>query len=129
MTAAVNTADLWQHVTNALHWIDNANPRTDHETAMRLLKLVEEAGEAAAAYIGMTGQNPRKGVTHTREDVAGELCDVAITALVSLATITGDAITARAALDRHLAKRGPRIAALMQQADNQLALFAAEARR
>lgn len=35
----------------------------------------------------MTGQNPRKGVTHTREDVADELCDVAITALTALASV------------------------------------------
>jgi NTP pyrophosphatase (non-canonical NTP hydrolase) len=107
------TDDLWQHVTAALDWIDTANPRTDHEIAMRLLKLVEETGEVAAAYIGMTGQNPRKGVCATREDVAGELCDVVITALVALATITGDAEAARAALDRHLARRGPRLAALI----------------
>lgn len=129
MNTATNTADLWQHITNALTWIDTANGRTDHETAMRLLKLVEEAGEVASAYIGMTGQNPRKGVTHTRQDVADELCDVAITALVALATITGDTRTAQAALDRHLTKQAPRFAALTQQADNQLALFAAEARR
>ncbi|MGI5288062.1 MazG-like family protein [Nonomuraea polychroma] len=110
---STTTADLWQHVAAALDWLDAANGRTDHQTAMQLLKIVEEAGEVAAAYIGMTGQNPRKGVTHTREDVAGELCDVVITALVALATITGNAETAQAALDRHLAKRGPRLAALL----------------
>jgi hypothetical protein len=107
------TADLWQHVTAALDWIDTANGRSPHETAMRLLKLVEETGEAAAAYIGMTGQNPRKGHTHTRDDVAGELCDVAVTALVALATITGTADTAQAALDQHLGRRGPRLAAAL----------------
>ncbi|MGW4798243.1 MazG-like family protein [Nonomuraea sp. NPDC004297] len=105
------TTDLWQHVTAALDWVDLANGRNDHETAMRLLKLVEEAGEVASAYIGMTGQNPRKGVTHSREDVAGELCDVLVTALVALGTITGTAETARAALDQHLTARGPRLAA------------------
>lgn len=103
--------DLWQHITAALDWVDLANGRNDHEVAMRLLKLVEEAGEVAAAYIGMTGQNPRKGVTHTRDEVAGELCDVVVTALVALATITGTADTARAALDQHLTTRGPRLAA------------------
>lgn len=106
-----STADLWQHVTAALDWVDFANARTDHETAMRLLKLVEEAGEVSSAYIGMTGQNPRKGVTHTRQDVASELCDVVVTALVALATVTGTADTAQAALARHLAQRGPRLAA------------------
>ncbi|MEU7302640.1 hypothetical protein [Streptomyces sp. NPDC007206] len=62
--------------------------RTDHETAMRLLKVTEEAGEAAAAYIGMTGQNPRKGVTHTCADVADELCDAIIAAAVALHSFT-----------------------------------------
>lgn len=105
------TADLWQHVTAAVDWVDMANGRTDQETALRLLKLVEETGEVAAAYIGMVGQNPRKGVTHSLDDVAGELCDVVVTALVALATVTGTADSAQAALDRHLTKRGPRLAA------------------
>jgi hypothetical protein len=47
----------------------------------RLAKLAEETGEVVAAYIGMTGQNPRKGVTHTEQDVYDELLDVAVTAL------------------------------------------------
>ncbi|MTE20250.1 hypothetical protein F0L17_14255 [Streptomyces sp. TRM43335] len=68
-------------------WLDRQNGRTDHEISMRLLKLVEEAGEVAQAYIGTVGQNPRKGVTHTRQDVADELCDVIITAMVALVSI------------------------------------------
>lgn len=51
---------------------------------LRLLKLSEEVGEVAQAYIGVTGANKRKGITHTGRDVAKELCDVAITALVAL---------------------------------------------
>jgi NTP pyrophosphatase (non-canonical NTP hydrolase) len=124
MTTTTDT--LFDHVGRALAWVDAANGRGEHETAMRLLKLVEEAGEVAAAYIGMTGQNPRKGVTHSRSDVADELCDVAVTALVALATITGTADAARAALDAHLARQAPRFAA---QPNVQLDLFAAEAAR
>jgi NTP pyrophosphatase (non-canonical NTP hydrolase) len=55
---------------------------------MRLLKLVEEVGEVGSAYIGVTGQNPRKGVTHTNEDVASELCDVMLSAAVALHRFT-----------------------------------------
>lgn len=55
---------------------------------MRLLKVTEEAGEAAQAYIGFTGQNPRKGITHDRGDVADELCDVIVTAMVALHSFT-----------------------------------------
>ena len=40
--------------------------------------------------IGATGQNPRKGTTHTWDDVQSELCDVALTAMVALRTLTPD---------------------------------------
>ncbi|MEU8818378.1 hypothetical protein [Actinoplanes sp. NPDC048796] len=60
------------------------------ELTCRILKVTEEAGEAAAAWIGMLGQNPRKGVTHTRDDVAAELADVAFTALVAIASLDLD---------------------------------------
>jgi len=50
-------------------------------------------GEASAAWIGLLGQNPRKGVTHTREDVAAELADVVFTALVAIESLGLDART------------------------------------
>lgn len=50
----------------------------------RLMKLSEEVGEVNSAYIGVRGLNKRKGVTHTDKDVASELCDVVITAMVAL---------------------------------------------
>jgi NTP pyrophosphatase (non-canonical NTP hydrolase) len=68
-------------------WLDRQNGRSQHEISMRLLKLVEESGEVAQAYIGSVGQNPRKGVTHTSADVADELCDVIITAMVALVSV------------------------------------------
>ncbi|MGW3351717.1 MazG-like family protein [Nonomuraea rubra] len=98
---------LWAHIAAMLTWLDAANPRTDHELSMRLMKIGEEYGEAVAAYIGLTGQNPRKGVTHTHDDLAGELCDIVITALVALASHTGTAATAEATMRRHLERRAP----------------------
>lgn len=65
---------------------------------MRVLKLQEEAGEAAAAYIGMTGQNPRKGVTHTQTDLLNELADVAVTALCAMQHFTQNATVTRGML-------------------------------
>ena len=53
------------------------------------------------AVIGTLGQNPRKGVTHTWEDVQAELCDVIITGMVALATLTPDA---RETFEGHLAR-------------------------
>lgn len=67
--------------------VDSLNRRygsTDDQLAIRLLKVAEEAGEAAQAFIGCTGQNPRKGFSHSRDDVALELCDVILTAMVAL---------------------------------------------
>jgi NTP pyrophosphatase (non-canonical NTP hydrolase) len=58
---------------------------------LRMLKLSEEAGEVAQAVIGAMGHNPRKGTSHTWADVESELCDVVITALVALRTLTPDA--------------------------------------
>ncbi|MFJ8495660.1 MazG-like family protein [Streptomyces sp. NPDC094038] len=93
--------DLWASVEDLWTWLD-AHRRHGGETGLvlRMLKLTEEVGEVAQAVIGATGQNPRKGVTHTWEDVQGELCDVVITALVALRTLTPDAA---GVFGRHLA--------------------------
>lgn len=72
-------------------WIDAGNAHRDPEAQLwgRVSKVTEEAGESIAALIGYTGQNPRKGVTHSRGDVIGELLDVAITALGAIEHIVG----------------------------------------
>lgn len=73
-------------------WIDAGNSHRDSEAILwgRIAKISEEAGEAVAALIGMTGQNPRKGVTHQQADVESELFDVAITALAAIVHIRGN---------------------------------------
>jgi len=60
----------------------NANSSLSVED--RLLKVMEEAGEAAAAWIGVKGTNPRKGITHRPYDVALELADVINTAMLAI---------------------------------------------
>lgn len=82
------TWDLFADVADITAWLDRSNPASPHEDSMRVLKLVEEAGEAAAAYIGMVGQNPRKGVTHSMDDLLSELADVALTALCAMQHFT-----------------------------------------
>ena len=64
----------------------------DVPEVVRVLKVAEEAGEAAQAYIGVTGLNPRKGITHSNDELADELADVALTALVALGAFTADPI-------------------------------------
>ena len=56
----------------------------------RVSKICEEAGEAIAALIGATGQNPRKGQTHTMDDVLGELADACITGALAIQHFTKD---------------------------------------
>lgn len=64
----------------------------DVPEAVKVLKIGEEFGEASEAYIGLHGLNPRKGKTHGPYDVADELADVAITALVAMSHFTEDPI-------------------------------------
>lgn len=119
---------MWRHVAVLTAWLDSANPRTDHEIACRLMKLAEETGEVVTAYLGMTGQNPRKGTYATRDDVASELCDVVVTALVALATITADAEDAETRLQEHLARRFAQLTERIQVGPAALALTRKETR-
>lgn len=81
---------LYAAVAAAANWLDEHNGADRAELTCRLLKVTEEAGEVAAAWIGATGQNPRKGVTHTYADVASELADVAFTAMVAMTSLGFD---------------------------------------
>lgn len=58
------------------------------ELQLRVMKIGEEFGEAIEALIGMQGWNPRKGVTHTLEDLKDELADVLIVAWMALASVS-----------------------------------------
>ncbi|MFC7893301.1 MazG-like family protein [Streptomyces sp. NPDC057381] len=94
--------DVWATIDALWKWLEADQPVGGREgLLLRMLKLSEEVGEVSEAVIGATGQNPRKGVTHTWDDVEAELCDVVITALVALRTLTPDT---RAVFDRHLAR-------------------------
>jgi len=70
---------------------------------VRLLKLTEEVGEVADAFIGMQGLSGRKGVCRTPDDLLAELADVIITAAVAMSGVTGDVDEARSHLERCLA--------------------------
>lgn len=83
--------DLWRSVEELYGWLSANRVDGPDEVLLRILKLSEEVGEVAQAVVGVTGQNPRKGVTHTWDDVSAELCDVAVTALVALRTLTPEA--------------------------------------
>ena len=95
--------DLWESIDRLQDWLVSAQPSRPPQEALllRMLKLSEEVGEVAEAVIGATGQNPRKGASHTWDDVQSELCDVIITAAVALRGLTPEA---RAVFTAHLAR-------------------------
>ena len=85
------TAD---HLAVLSDWIDThpTNAARDREAADwgRISKVSEECGEVIAAFIGVTGQNPRKGVHGCIDDVVEELLDVAVTALCAVEHFNGN---------------------------------------
>lgn len=102
MTAATNDRDRhpWDTIDRLRIWLDaGSGVAPERDLLLRMLKLSEEVGEVAQAVIGAVGQNPRKGLSHAWQDVEAELCDVIVTAMVALRTLTPDAA---ATFDRHL---------------------------
>ncbi|WP_059011201.1 MazG-like family protein [Streptomyces specialis] len=90
----------WQTIDRLVEWLDaNSTNSPDVTRLLRVLKIQEEAGEVAEAVHGAMGSNPRKGASHTWADVEKELCDVILTGMVALTTLTPDA---QARFDRHL---------------------------
>jgi hypothetical protein len=87
-------------------WIDAGNAGRDPEALHlhRVIKVGEEAGEVVSALIGWTGANPRKGQTHTLDELVGELLDVAVTALGAIEHLTGHEGTALDLLDRKIVR-------------------------
>ncbi|GAA2517406.1 MazG-like family protein [Streptomyces gobitricini] len=83
----------WDGVHKLRDWLDEeATPAAAGDVKLlRVLKIGEEFGEVAEALHGVLGANPRKGNSHTWQDVEKELGDVIVTAMVALATITPDA--------------------------------------
>ncbi|WP_405452617.1 MazG-like family protein [Streptomyces achromogenes] len=86
-------AHTWQRIDRLCQWLDEETPSASGSDVrlLRVLKISEEMGEVAEAVHGALGTNPRKGTSHTWEDVEKELIDVAVSTLVALRTITPDA--------------------------------------
>ncbi len=75
-------------------WIDGYPPNRERDPEAllyhRVCKVTEECGEAVAALIAATGQNPRKGRSATLAGVEKELLDVAVAALAAIAHLHAD---------------------------------------
>lgn len=113
MGSSIMTGTAAENLVALSRWIDAGNAHRDPEAQLwgRVAKIAEEHGEAVAALIGMTGQNPRKGVTHTADQLVDELLDVAITALGAVEHLTGHRGDAFELLDAKLARVAERAGA------------------
>ncbi|MET8980785.1 MazG-like family protein [Streptomyces sp. NPDC004539] len=82
----------WEQVRRLVGWLDErAEPAAAGDVRLlRVLKIGEEFGEVAEALHGALGANPRKGASHTWDDVRQELCDVIVTAMVALTSCVDD---------------------------------------
>lgn len=86
-------------------WLDASYPddmNVDLVTYRRVGKVIEEVGEVASAVGGYFGENPRKGITHTLDDLQGELLDVAFAALGAWEHLDGNPRLAATALLTHV---------------------------
>lgn len=99
-------SDLSAKIATLSAWIDASYPPeiigTELHVRRRTDKLAEETGEVVEAVGGFYAENPRKGRTHTQEDILKELLDVMTTAAGAYESITGNRGRVIDALDRHL---------------------------
>ena len=80
------------HVRDRLRFL--SEKFKDVPPAVRVLKIAEEFGEATEAMIGYLRLNPRKldRPSHSKQDVAKELADVVITAMVAMHDYSDDPV-------------------------------------
>ncbi|MCC3766050.1 MazG-like family protein [Streptomyces sp. UNOC14_S4] len=97
----------WDIVSRIVEWLDSKTdlPPSTVEL-LRVLKIGEEYGEVAEAVHGVMGSNPRKGVSHTQDDIVRELFDVILTAMVAVVTMRPDA---KKAFGAHLSSAADRL--------------------
>jgi NTP pyrophosphatase (non-canonical NTP hydrolase) len=95
-----------QQIAKISAWIDGSYTNVDPEAHLwrRCSKVAEEVGEAFDALGGMIGENPRKGVTHTRDELINELLDVALAALGAVEHLTGNEGASTHLLDRRVSQ-------------------------
>lgn len=77
----------------------------------RVGKAIEECGEAISALIAWTGQNPRKGVCGTQDELLAELADVVLTAVLAIQHFTKDTTETAQVLEASVQKVASRVPA------------------
>ncbi|GAA1193983.1 NTP pyrophosphatase (non-canonical NTP hydrolase) [Kitasatospora gansuensis] len=83
--------DTWKTINSlASNLSSRSQLPIEQQWLVQVVKLQEECGEVAEAAIGALGENPRKGFSHSWDDVRSEACDVIVTGMVLLARMGGD---------------------------------------
>lgn len=82
--------EFWNDIDRLVAWLDTHQPADADRLTLRMLKLTEECGEVAEAWIGYRNGNPRKPAVPDREQVAKELGDVILAAAIALRSIGYD---------------------------------------
>jgi len=104
----------WQTVHAVDAWLDDSvsdvyQVQPQAQDWARISKIGEELGEAIQAFIGATGQNPRKGITNDMEAVLDELADTVFTGILAIQHFTKNTSVTRRILREKLAKIGARV--------------------
>lgn len=108
----------WYAIDKIDSWLDSNVPGKYREQPLaqdwaRISKIGEELGEAIQAFIGYTGQNPRKGYDGTTNyEVMNELADVILTAILAIQHFTKNTSSTRniiRAKTLHITQRNPEI--------------------
>ncbi|QES47195.1 hypothetical protein DEJ50_04440 [Streptomyces venezuelae] len=90
----MHDADVWKTISALAETFEvrdaGRGVAPEEQWTLQVLKIGEEFGEAAQAVIGVRGTNPRKGTSHTWEDVQAEVADTIITAMVALTRMRPD---------------------------------------
>jgi NTP pyrophosphatase (non-canonical NTP hydrolase) len=79
-------------------------------TWARVTKVCEESGEVWRALSKMTGENPRKGICGTEDELLGELGDTASAAICAIQHLTKDTAETWAIVSAALIKARRRVA-------------------
>lgn len=87
ITTKITEIDLWLDAKTA----DDYKSQPLAQDWARISKMMEESGEAIQAFVGYTGQNPRKGKTHDLDDVLDELADTILTGVFAIQHFTKNA--------------------------------------
>ncbi|MER5934871.1 MazG-like family protein [Streptomyces sp. NPDC002054] len=110
----MHDADVWKTISALAETFEvrdtGRGVAPEEQWTLQVLKIGEEFGEAAQAVIGVRGTNPRKGTSHSWEDVHDEVADTIITAMVSLTRMRPD--DAPAYFARQLALKADRFLTL-----------------